>query len=60
MTTYQPLRLAIIGGNRGFSYADTMLSLPEHIQPIAVCDLDESVFPKWKERFPEIETFMSY
>ncbi|MBP1988620.1 Gfo/Idh/MocA family protein [Paenibacillus eucommiae] len=60
MANYNPLRLAVIGGNRGFAYTGTMDLLKEQIELVAVCDLDESVFGKWKERYPEIRTSTSY
>lgn len=60
MAANHPIRLAVVGGNRGFSYTKTIDSLPGQIELAAVCDLDEQVFSKWKERYPDIQTSTSY
>lgn len=54
------VRLAVVGGNRGFSYHQSCLNLPELVEVNAICDLNDSVFAKWKEKFPDIRTFTSF
>ncbi|BBH19520.1 glycosyl hydrolase family 109 protein [Paenibacillus baekrokdamisoli] len=56
----QPVRLAIVGGNRGAGFVNALYSLSDRIQLTATCDLNELVLNQWKERFPEIRTYRDY
>lgn len=54
------VRLAVVGGNRGFSYSKTCDLLSDHIAITAICDLDENVMVKWKQKYPAIQTYTDY
>lgn len=56
----QPVRLAIVGGNRGASFMNALYSLSDRIHLTATCDLNEWVLNQWKEKFPEIRTYRDY
>jgi predicted dehydrogenase len=56
----QPVRLAIVGGNRGASFMNALSSLSDRIHLTATCDLNEWVLNQWKEKFPEIRTYRDY
>lgn len=60
MAAQHPVRLAVVGGNRGFAYTKTINLLEDEIELVAICDLNEQVFEKWKSLYPEIKTFTSY
>ncbi|MDF2724201.1 MAG: glycosyl hydrolase family protein 2, partial [Paenibacillus sp.] len=59
MTT-QRVRLAVVGGNRGFGYHKSCDNLSGIAQVNAICDLNEAVFAKWKAKYPNIRTFTSF
>lgn len=54
------VRLAVVGGNRGFGYRKTCDFLSDIVEVNAICDLDEAVWAKWKEAYPGIRTFSSF
>ncbi|MEF3308926.1 Gfo/Idh/MocA family oxidoreductase [Paenibacillus sp. GYB004] len=54
------VRLAVVGGNRGFAYHKCCDFLPELVEVSAICDLNEEVFAKWKRQYPDIRTFTSF
>ncbi|MFC3749629.1 Gfo/Idh/MocA family protein [Paenibacillus sp. GCM10012306] len=56
----KPVKLAIVGGNRGASFMNALSSLSDRIQLTATCDLNEWVLLQWKEKFPEIRTYRDY
>lgn len=56
----QPVRLAIVGGNRGASFMNALYSLSDRIHLTATCDLNEWVLNQWKEKFPDIRTYRDY
>jgi predicted dehydrogenase len=54
------IKLAVVGGHRGASFAQALEALSEQAELTAICDLAEDVRLKWKERYPHIQTFASY
>lgn len=58
--THSPLRLAIVGGNRGGSFKRTLSGLDGLIRLAAICDIREEVLRQWKADFPQIETYDDY
>ncbi|UVI33096.1 Gfo/Idh/MocA family protein [Paenibacillus spongiae] len=60
MTTIRPVRLAVIGGNRGFLYTKSIDFLEEKLELAAICDLNEEVLSRWKEKYPNIKTIADY
>ncbi|MBB6670714.1 Gfo/Idh/MocA family oxidoreductase [Cohnella nanjingensis] len=60
MTNRAPVRLAIVGGNRGASFLNALYSLSNRIELTATCDLNEWVLKQWKEKFPRIRTYRDY
>ncbi|MED4955368.1 Gfo/Idh/MocA family oxidoreductase [Paenibacillus macerans] len=58
--THSPLRLAIVGGNRGGSFKRTLAGLEGLIRLAAICDIREEVLRQWKADFPQIETYDDY
>ncbi|MBW7455234.1 Gfo/Idh/MocA family oxidoreductase, partial [Paenibacillus sepulcri] len=58
--THQPLRLAIVGGNRGSRFKQTLSALAEHIQLTAICDINEEMLHQWKQDYPGIELYRDY
>lgn len=55
-----PIRLAVVGGNRGGSFKHALKAFESKIRLDAVCDLSEEVLAKWKENHPGIRTTTSY
>ena len=51
-----PIRLAIIGGNRGGSFDKALQNLGETAQLAAICDPDEGVLARWRQRHAGIRT----
>lgn len=60
MTHSGMIRIAVVGGNRGFSYGNVSQLFPDKVELAAVCDLNEAIFVRWKEKFPDIRTFTSF
>ncbi|MHA7580352.1 Gfo/Idh/MocA family protein [Paenibacillus vandeheii] len=56
----QPIRLAIVGGNRGSRFYDLLASLADRISLAAICDLNDQILHHWKEQYPWISTYQSY
>ncbi len=54
------IKLAVVGGHRGASFARALEALSEQAELVAICDLAEDVRLKWKERYPQIQAFASY
>lgn len=54
------VRLAVVGGNRGFGYHPSCDFLSDIVEVNAICDLNEAVFAKWKDIYPNIRTFTSF
>ncbi|OAO89192.1 hypothetical protein AXX17_ATUG03440, partial [Arabidopsis thaliana] len=58
--SHKPVKLAIVGGNRGASFLNALHSLSNRIELTATCDLNEWVLKQWKEIFPQIRTYRDY
>lgn len=58
--THRPLRLAIVGGNRGGRFQQALAALEEQIRLTAICDIDDHVLQRWKQLDPHIGLFKSY
>lgn len=58
--TSKRVRLAVVGGNRGFGYYKSCEFLSDIVEVNAICDLNEAVFARWKDKFPNIRTFTSF
>ncbi|MCQ6557281.1 Gfo/Idh/MocA family protein [Paenibacillus mendelii] len=56
MTTSKSVRLAVIGGNRGSMYTKSIEFLEGKIELAAICDLNDEVLKRWKDKYPEIKT----
>ncbi|MFD0714487.1 Gfo/Idh/MocA family protein [Paenibacillus sp. GCM10027626] len=56
----KPIRLAVVGGNRGFSVQNALTVLPDLIELTAICDWNEQLLQKWKTQYPEIATYTDY
>ncbi|MFC5404182.1 Gfo/Idh/MocA family oxidoreductase [Cohnella soli] len=57
---HQPLRLAIVGGNRGGRFKKTISALAGQIELAAICDVQEEVLLRWKADYPDIATYGDY
>lgn len=55
-----PLRLAIVGGQRGSHFSGSMSSLQDDIELIAICDLDESTVSQWQSSWEGLKGFTNY
>ncbi|WP_164545776.1 Gfo/Idh/MocA family protein [Paenibacillus albus] len=56
----RPLRLAIVGGNRGGRFKQALDALADRLHLAAICDINDEVTGAWKEKYPWIETYSSY
>jgi predicted dehydrogenase len=55
-----PVRLAVVGGHRGSSFEAALKAFPEKIQLAALCDLDEALLAKAREKSPSLKTTTSF
>jgi predicted dehydrogenase len=55
-----PVRLAVVGGRRGFGYTRCVPYFPEGVKLVTICDTNPQVLSRWKEAFPQIETLTSF
>ncbi|NQX66212.1 Gfo/Idh/MocA family oxidoreductase [Paenibacillus alba] len=55
-----PLRLAIVGGNRGGRLERALQVLASEIQLTAICDVNEDVLAAWKLQYPGVATYRDY
>jgi len=60
MTTNKRVRLAMVGNHRSLQYSKACDFLVDQMEVSAICDMNEEVFPLWKEKYPEIRTFTSF
>ncbi|CQR51655.1 Gfo/Idh/MocA family protein [Paenibacillus riograndensis] len=58
--TQQPIRLAIVGGNRGSRFYDLLAWIADRIRLAAICDVDDRILSNWKEQYPSIQTYQNY
>jgi predicted dehydrogenase len=60
MSTQEVMKLAIVGGHRGGAFDRALEAFRDRVQLTAICDLSEKVLARWKEHYPDIQTFTSY
>jgi predicted dehydrogenase len=60
MSTSKPIKLAVVGGRRGTAFDRALEAFQERVTLVAICDLSQEVLARWKERHPEVETYVSY
>ncbi|UKS23826.1 Gfo/Idh/MocA family oxidoreductase [Paenibacillus sp. HWE-109] len=58
--TKGPLRLAIVGGNRGGRLERALGLLAAQIQLTAICDVNEAVLGAWQIQYPGVTTYTDY
>ena len=56
----KPLRLGVVGGQRGGSFTVALEHFKKRVQLTAVCDLSENVLARWKQQHPGIATFTDW
>jgi predicted dehydrogenase len=56
----KPIKLAVVGGNRGSAFNRVLDMLSDKVVLTSVCDISEEVLNRWKEQFPEIKCFNSF
>ena len=54
------VRLAIVGGQRGAGFENALNAFGDKIRLVGLCDLDESLLAKAKEKRPDLKTTPSY
>lgn len=54
------VRLAIVGGRRGFSYTKAIDLLPDKVELLAICDQNPQVFERWLKAYPGLRTETDY
>jgi predicted dehydrogenase len=55
-----PIRLAVVGGNRGGAFRGILRTDPDKVVLSAACDLDEAVLARWRETYPGIRSYRRY
>ncbi|WP_088831558.1 Gfo/Idh/MocA family protein [Paenibacillus tyrfis] len=53
----QPVRLAIVGANRGSGISRVLQSFEDRVRLTAVCDKNEELLKPWQERCPDVRTY---
>lgn len=56
----KPVRLGIVGGNRGGRFRKILASLPELVTLTAVCDVREEVVRQWQADYPGLAGYTEY
>lgn len=56
----QPLRLGIVGGNRGGRLNQLLQVLVDRIELAAICDVNEALLKAWKTQYPGVQTYVEY
>ncbi len=54
------VRLAVVGGRRGFGYTKSIDLLQEKVELVALCDQDSQVFERWTSAYPELKTYTDF
>lgn len=54
------VRLAVVGGRRGFGYTKSVDLLEEMVELVALCDKDPSVFERWVSAYPNLKTYTEF
>lgn len=60
MGNQSPIRLAVVGGQRGRSFNRALTVLADKVRLTAVCELQEQMLAEWKQSNPEVKTYTSY
>jgi predicted dehydrogenase len=60
MPDVKRVKLAVAGGRRGAAFDEALESLRDRVKLTAICDPSEEVLTRWKDNYPDIETFASY
>ncbi|BBI33503.1 Gfo/Idh/MocA family oxidoreductase [Cohnella abietis] len=58
--TDHPIRLAIVGGNRGGRFKKTLSTLSKLVRLVAICDLRQEVIVQWQTDFPGLVGYSDY
>ncbi|MCC3372916.1 Gfo/Idh/MocA family protein [Cohnella sp. REN36] len=58
--TQSPLRLGIVGGNRGGRFRRLLSGADERIRLAAICDLREAVVAEWQAAYPGLAGYTDY
>jgi predicted dehydrogenase len=56
----KPIRLGVVGGNRGRGFGQSLATLKKDMILTAICDLNPGVCASWKSDFPGIQTYTDY
>jgi len=56
----RPVRLAVVGGNRGTAFNKVLSLLSEKVILNSVCDISDEVLLRWKELLPGIKCYSSF
>lgn len=56
----KPIKLAIVGGNRGATFNKAIEVLSDKVTLTAICDISEEVLNRWKNQLPLIKCFNSF
>ncbi|MDG0794413.1 Gfo/Idh/MocA family oxidoreductase [Cohnella ginsengisoli] len=56
----KPLRLGIVGGNRGGRFKVTIEALSHLVRLSAICDLREDTVRLWQAEYPELKGYTDY
>ena len=56
----KPIRLGVVGGQRGGSFTVALEFLKRRLALTAVCDLNEAVLGRWKQRHPGIAAYRDF
>ena len=59
-TESKPLRLGIVGGNRGGRFKRTLSSLASLVRLAAICDVREDVVREWQAEYPGLAGYTDY
>ncbi len=55
-----PIRLAVVGGQRGRTIRRVARHFPEKARLVAICDRSEEVLRAWRELDPDVATFSEF
>ncbi|MBB6673169.1 Gfo/Idh/MocA family protein [Cohnella nanjingensis] len=58
--THPPIRLAVVGGNRGGRFRSILSALEDRIRLSAICDLREAVLAEWQTEYPGVAGYTDY
>jgi predicted dehydrogenase len=56
----KPIRLAVVGGQRGASFGLALKTFAERLTLAAICDLSPQVLARWRTNYPGIQTYSDY